>query len=147
LVEFDDTAAVRELRWGLKSSFIRYVRASGSHEITGSPAPIVVDDETIFRFESASPSDDSRFRGVLSVVAHGGMLEVWMADPEIEDGELTVRLRDGGRVPIARVEPLSSSEPGEVRYSVRLLESAEPIFNNVYFEGTPLSQLVIRAER
>src|SRR5690242_16345346 len=89
------TTAGATLAWGVKQSFRNYVEAAGGQIDTGEGATRGKDG--VFSF-AASAGDGlmlgvdgrltghGRFVGEVRMTAHGGMLSVAIADPEVEIG-------------------------------------------------------------
>lgn len=86
---------VTGLIWGVKASFRDYVK--GVSGTVGGTAPIV-DGGFVFSHRSGL-----HFSGAVTFRAHGGMLDVTLADPAIEGGVLSVF--DGTeRIRVARLD-------------------------------------------
>lgn len=103
------------LSWGVKQSFRTYVEAAGGQIETGEGAGR--DADGAFTFAAApgeglkpgadgKPEGHGRFLGEVRMKAHGGMLSVSLADPDIEIGpaKAAVTVMDRGLRTPRRVE-------------------------------------------
>lgn len=138
------------LIWGLKESFLSYVaRLPGSEASVGEGAGFTESRE--FSFPVRSHADDgstSQYYGDLKITAYGGMLDVELGDPWIEqDGSsiiLSVRTgaAESARTAIAQLTPTeTSSDDPSIRstYRANLLKTGSQIFNHVYEPGQELA--------
>lgn len=95
------------LSWGIKASFLLYVgRQLGSEASVGGGAGYTSGHEFTFPESTESPVDLGAERGVLKfegdvrLRAHGGLLDVWMADPWVElDAPVSTLSLASGRSP------------------------------------------------
>lgn len=115
--------AAARLVWGVKQSFRAYVQASGGTVAVNGGAALTEAGEIAFpaapeaatlRFGDA-PSGRAAFSGSVRFAAHGGMLDVRLADPAVEIGEagamLSVEGAGGRRAEIATLD-LTAAERG-----------------------------------
>ncbi len=144
-------APVTSLAWGVKASFVGYVRAvggsivadEGAHEEGGA---------FVFPASGTETSDASataagrgwRFEGRVTFRAHDGLLDVRIGDPWVrlvDDGlELSVTDERGEWVVVATGR---SDGPVGTPVPVDLVPGAEHLFASTYPAGTPLAPLVL----
>src|SRR5579871_6252822 len=128
----------KSLIWGVKQSFRNYVDSAGGEIATAEGAARAVGGE--FAFPAApddaisvgtdgKPQGHGRFLGEVRMNAHGGMLKVAIADPQIEVGPagaaLTVLdrgLRNPRRVEFAQLD-LAAATAGEGEIVIPVLLS------------------------
>lgn len=152
------------LRWGIKSSFIEYVRRMPDGKgAVGDGALPVGTSEIFFEYDAettaslAADVPDRRvvaFRGTVTFTGHFGMLRVSIAQPHLEiDGDraaLTIADPDGHadrpRVSLATLtlQRVGADASTVVLGSddVRLDAAAVPLFSDVYPAGEPLERLI-----
>ena len=89
------TNIAAQLTWGLKQSFRAYVEAAGGVIETGESAERDADGAFVFQAAAGEgltlgadgkPQGVGRFVGEVRCEAHGGMLKVFLADPNVEIG-------------------------------------------------------------
>ncbi|MEV7864289.1 HtaA domain-containing protein [Streptomyces hirsutus] len=135
-----------KLCWSIRRSFERYVLAAGGTVSCGDGARREGD---VFVFDGErTPEDSYRFTGSVHFEAHGGFLDVLIADPMVEcaDGEarLTVGVSPGPggrRVHLARVVDLAGTEPAVA--NLRLTVEGARLLGDVYAPGDLLDPLRI----
>ncbi|MEP6631668.1 MAG: HtaA domain-containing protein [Lapillicoccus sp.] len=140
------------LAWGVKASFVGYVRAVGGSVVADEGA---YEDGEAFVFPAAlaAPAALStvtaadlewRFSGRLTFRAHHGLLDVRIGDPWVRllDArlELTVTDERGARVTVATGR---GDDPLRTAFPVDLAPGAEHLFASTYPAGTPLAPLVL----
>lgn len=137
-------SAVTRLTWGVKTSFVCYVRAVGGGVVADRGAR---DDGAAFAFAAAgsSPTDlEWRFQGRVSFQAHDGLLDVQIADPWVRLGDhgfdLSVTDGGGSRLTVGRG---SSDVPLGTPVPVDLVAGAEHVFGSTYPSGTPLAHVLV----
>ncbi|MFC7859422.1 HtaA domain-containing protein [Arthrobacter koreensis] len=99
------------LVWGLKESFLAYVAGCPDGSVELSPGTGQLPDGSFyFSPDPDAPAPALHFRGGVRLRAHGGMLDVCLADPRVEgtDGRLLLTAetwKDGvwQRIPFADV--------------------------------------------
>jgi hypothetical protein len=152
------------LRWGIKQSFIDYVRRMpGGRGAAGSGARLVGADEILYEPDPSVPepaalADGDRFwafRGDVRFHGHFGMLFVRVAFPWLtlrgEEAELTVEDPDQteGAARLSLVTMRLSAQPATVGCEtwngsdVRLTEAGTGLFNEVYPPGEPFEGLTL----
>ena len=160
----DPPGLVHGLRWGIKGSFVDYVRrmpdgkgsvGNGAHPVGTGDLFYEYDDEA-----STFATDDRpavwAFRGDVRFSGHFGMLFVRVAHPRLEvrgaAAVLTIEdpeARDGApRVPLvtATLQHVSTRDGTQVWGSddVALTSEGVALFNNVYTEGEPFEPIVVQ---
>lgn len=145
---------MKGMRWGVKSSFVSYVARmpDGAMSVTGGAAS--TDDGYVFPvrdatdFDARTGSGTLRFEGDLRFRAHAGMLQVRLADPEVETtgngAWLTVLDAAGERIPLCHLGTPHPADGGGIEIPTALTVQGVPYFNDVYPEGTSLDPIVIR---
>ena len=155
------------LLWGIKRSFVAYVRRmpDGQGSIHDGAVPLGEDtilfpvgepvDEPLAGASAGAPDHTWAFRGDVRFRGHGGMLFVRVAAPLItvrgDTAELSIEdpyARAGAdRVPLVtlRLEPGPAPEGAAVWLGsdVRLTEAGSELFNDVYPAGEPFEQLSV----
>lgn len=127
------------LVWGVRTSFLDYVRgAEGTISIL-EPAAEIEDGE--FRFPTISVDGaETRFGGEVALWAHEGALTVRLIDPwlirgtEGEPDRLSVDLWEGGEHRGRRIMAFLRPDG-----SARLAHEGRVAFNFIYAEGAALS--------
>lgn len=145
---------LKGMRWGVKSSFVSYVARmpDGAMSVTGGA--VDTDDGFVFpvrdssEFDTRTGSGTLRFEGDLRFRAHGGMMQVRLADPEVLTTEhgawLSVLDASGKRISLCHLGAPRAAEGGGIEIPTALTAEGVPYFNDVYTEGTPLEPIVIR---
>lgn len=148
------------LRWGVKTSFVRYVAALPDGRVSvGRGATPLAGDIALFppREPAPEPQESEAFEGEVRFSGHGGLLLVQVAHPSVViDGASAIvtvadTTEDGTatRLPIARctLSVPQHSAGLTVRHGtdVRLLASGVAMFNHVYTEGELFDDLTIYA--
>ncbi|MEV1025270.1 HtaA domain-containing protein [Streptomyces sp. NPDC050264] len=151
------SAAARSgvLSWGVKASFVHYVRAvaAGTCEAVDGAE---LDADTVFRFPltEADRNDDGwtlRFEGGARFWAHHGFLDVELRRLALDltshasGGTLSAVNGDGDRVVLGTLPPAAPAERGGViRWSGLvpcLTEAGAELFGTVYPPGSELASL------
>jgi hypothetical protein len=152
------------LRWGIKSSFIDYVRRmpDGKGSVGDGAVPVGTGDLFYaYDAEASTQTDDARviaFRGDVRFSGHMGMLFVRIAHPRLEirgeDAVLTIEdpeaRPDGPRVPLVRATMVRLDAPpgsgAEIWGAEKVVLTSEGVelFNEVYAEGEPFEPLVVQ---
>ncbi|BCB89801.1 HtaA domain-containing protein [Phytohabitans suffuscus] len=154
---------VHGLRWGIKTSFIEYLRRMpGSRGSVGDGAVPVGSHEIFFAFDPtvrppAGPDQLAwAFRGDVRFTGHYGMLFVRVASPwvVVSAGSAVLTIapprepEDAPRVPLvtATLEPAGRRAGTEawVSTSVSLTGAGAALFNDVYPEGEPFEPLTLQ---
>ena len=155
---------VHGLRWGIKSSFVDYVRrmpdgkgsvGNGAHPVGAGDLFYEYDDEA-----STHATDDEltvwAFKGDVRFTGHYGMLFVRVAHPRLEirgtAAALTIedqQAREGApRVPLvtATLQHVATRDGTQVWGSDHVVLTADgaALFNDVYLEGEPFEPLVVQ---
>lgn len=83
-----ESGVVPGLYWGVRESFIAYVSGNPDGQVYGDGG-VETDGEGTFRFPLASATHEGgswriAFEGVVRFIAHGGMLDVMLAEPVLE---------------------------------------------------------------
>ncbi|WP_460774683.1 HtaA domain-containing protein [Microbacterium sp. GXF7504] len=131
------------LVWGVKASLLAYVRGmgGGAVETTG-----VVKEPSGFAFPGTD-GDGHTFSGSVRLTAHGGIMDVTLADPAIvPDGEhwqLTVAHGDG-RLAVAAIDALTDRDGFLVASGTVMTAEGANLFAGPYGPGTPLDDPFIR---
>lgn len=158
----DATGAWRgELRWAVKASFLDYVRANGgSIDLEGGASE--ADGEFVFprgvdglQIDGDRPRGSAKFVGGVRFTAHGGMLDVVIAEPRIEFRERDARLIandvDGDEIEYAILEvggPLERDDVLEwVAVTTRLSSDGADAFFGVYPAWIELDPVSFRLAR
>ncbi|MEU7382124.1 MULTISPECIES: HtaA domain-containing protein [unclassified Streptomyces] len=135
-----------KLCWSIRQSFERYVLAAGGTVSCGDGARREGD---VFVFDGERMAEGSyRFTGSVRFEAHGGFLDVLIADPMVEcadgDARMTVAVSpepSGRRVHLARVVDLAGTEPAVA--NLRLTVEGARLLGDVYSPGDLLDPLRI----
>jgi hypothetical protein len=155
----DGAQLVHGLRWGLKASFIDYVRRmpDGKGSVGDGAVP-VGDGELFYEYDAAASTAGEvlAFRGDVRFSGHFGMLFVRVAHPRIELDGSTATLTiadpearpDAPRVPLVTGTLRHLDSQGEVEVwgsdDVVLTAAGVELFNEVYAEGEPFEPLVVQ---
>jgi hypothetical protein len=154
----DDSDLVHGLRWGLKASFVDYVRRMPDGKGSVGDGAVPVGSHDLFYSYDAEASGPSvwAFRGDVRFSGHYGMLFVRVAHPRLElDGAAAVltiedpHAQEGAaRVPLvtATLQQVETRGDTEVWGSndVALTAAGVQLFNDVYAEGEPFEPLVVQ---
>lgn len=156
------------LAWGIKDSFLEYVERWPESSVELAPGTgRLPDGRFYFTPDPERPDGQWWFRGGVRLRAHGGLLDVSLADPRLERGAagpvLTAETWVEGewrRIPFAELQwaedgPEAENEPasepagadGRVRMAAaaaRLHAEAAPVFDGTYPAGVELSPLQVR---
>jgi hypothetical protein len=153
------------LRWGIKRSFIDYVRRMpDGRGWVGDGATPLGSHEIVYAPEAAEPGDGGgarswTFRGDVRFSGHAGMLFVQVAAPILTlldglDGtaRLTVATPAGSagpeRLPLVTLRLRREPAPDGIEVwsgkDVRLTESGTALFDDVYPAGEPFDPLTVR---
>lgn len=135
------------LRWGVRASFLDYLRTLDDGEATAGGDAAFDGDEFEFPLVDAAGFDPATGRGILTFSGsarfrgHGGMLDLFLADPHLicgDEGALTVDV-DGRRVPFATVD----LGVGWTDAPAALTREGSALLNDVYRPGTRLDPLSV----
>lgn len=160
----EGSAIVHGLRWGLKRSFLEYVRRMPDGKgWVGNGAVPIAGDEMFFSYdaeqsqpaEAGEPGTVYAFAGDVRFSGHFGMLSVHIVRPWLQvDGDsavLTIADSDGRRRPLVRAQlqqvQLAEASPASAIIAgtaVRLDEAGVELFNDVYPAGEPFEDFVIQ---
>lgn len=149
---------VHGLRWGLKKSFVDYVRRmpDGKGSVGDGAVPVGTGDLFYEHDAGRSGARVWAFRGDVRFRGHFGMLFVRVANPWLEiDGSSVVlsiedpqAREDAPRVPLVTgtLQRLGDQDGTEVWGSddVALTAEGVALFNDVYAEGEPFEPLVVQ---
>ncbi|MBU8865636.1 HtaA domain-containing protein [Paenarthrobacter aromaticivorans] len=144
--------------WGIKASFRRYLAMQPGAEATvGGGAAITARSE--FLFPAAVGVDllpptgpgEMKFEGDVQFIAHGGLLNVILADPRIQRGDdqiflsaLTGQYSGSAGSPTVVAELVERIEAdGSISYDATLASSGVQVFGGVYPAGEPLDAVQI----
>ncbi|WP_052337035.1 HtaA domain-containing protein [Nocardioides alkalitolerans] len=156
------------LRWGIKTSFIDYVRRMpGGRGTVGEGATPVGSHEMLFALDAAPPPAEATagavrawaFRGDVRFTGHGGMLFVRVANPWVvlgaDEAVLSIedpyQTPDAPRLPLVtmrlRSDPAAEADGLEAWFSteVRLTPEGVELFNDVYQVGEAFEPVAIIA--
>ncbi len=130
------------LRWGVRASFLDYLRGLDDGEVTASDGAVF--DGTECEFPLADATGARRGRGILAFGGsarfrgHGGLLDLVLEAPQLDldAGVLTVA-SDGHRVPVATVE-LGVIGAAWTSSPARLTREGAALLNDAYRAGEPL---------
>lgn len=152
----------RELRWGVKTSFLAYLERMPDGAIDEIGAAVLADG--VVRFPAAEGDDAGasaplRFAGGIRCTGHAGMLDLAIADPWLEEGpggrELSIAdpYAPGARVALATVADLIAGTvagpagapptPARRGTGLALTAAGADLFFGPYEAGTPLDDFVI----
>lgn len=146
---------VHGLRWGIKTSFIEYVRRmpDGQAAVGDGAVPLGTHEVFFTLDPDLAPTPTTwAFRGDLRFTGHYGMLFVRIARPwlllETSSATLTIETADGGRAELVtatleRVDVRSGTEIW-AGTDVKLAEAGVALFNDVYEAGEPFEPLVVQ---
>ena len=133
------------LVWAVKRSLLDYVRTMDDGEVVVDGAQSTPDG---FVFPSANTGEQAgehRFSGTVTLLGHGGMMRVVIADPAVvrQGAEWVLTIADpddpSARVEFARMAGWSADETGSLRaHGTVLTESGSDLFFGPYRDGTPL---------
>jgi hypothetical protein len=130
------------MTWGLRASFVRYVRSAGGSVEAIEPAVLTADDR--FAFPVGARQDDlCRYEGGLRITAYGGLIDIELRDPWIHFDDETVLMSAlvknavGGRVNVARLEVDASDHSA----TSTLDPQSAVIFDFRYAAGEPLDDI------
>jgi len=156
------------LVWGIKESFLDYVRNWPGSTVDLAPGSgWLPDGRVYFSPDPQRPPISCRFRGGVRLRAHGGLLDVTIADPRIESHDqgyvLTaetwksdtwqrIRFADLRWQQTGQVETVehTSLDTGDVKTFIAaasLHPEATVLFDNTYPAGELLAPVVIRIEQ
>lgn len=142
-----DSPPVASLVWGVKTSFVAYVRAVGGGVVADEGA-YETDAGFVFPAAPSRAADlEWRFTGRLTCHAHDGLLDVAVADPWVRlvDAGLELSVLDQRAGGAARTTVASGPSDGPLGtpIPVALAPRAEHLFGSTYPAGTPLAPLVL----
>ena len=138
--------------WGIKASFLGYVAKQHGAEVSiGGGTATTTTNEFLFPATVDMPAigpDGMKFEGDVQFTAHGGMLNVVLADPwiQLDQNQTVLSVITGGysgstgtRTVIAELverEPVDAD--GSVTYNATLASTGVQVFDGVYAPGEPL---------
>ncbi|TAP39153.1 HtaA domain-containing protein [Arthrobacter sp. S39] len=146
--------------WGIKASFMRYLAMQhGTQASIGGGAAATAKNEFLFPaapgvgFLPAAGPGGMRFEGDVHFIAHGGLLNVVLADPWIQRvGDqillsfITGEYSGSSVTPTVLaelVERQSAEDDGSVTFDATLASSGIHVFGGVYAAGEPLDPIRI----
>lgn len=144
------------LAWGIRRTFVSYVRAAGGAVAVVPPAGLTATGEFYFPFDTAkAQSEESQprlqFSGQIGFLAHGGFLRVELSNPRVTLGAectLTAETSTGTRVNIVAVILPEPTGDGTVTMwldaGTRLHADAVELFGGSYEAGEEFAPLTIR---
>ncbi|MFB8387513.1 HtaA domain-containing protein [Microbacterium sp. NPDC055910] len=145
---------MRGLRWGIKASFIRYVAGMPDGVMSVTDGAVDTPEGFLFPVRDSTQFDPRtgmgriRFAGDVRFRAHGGALQLRIAEPELVADENGATLFVGAvgdtRLPVAALSAPRPAQGGGIEISATLTAEAVPYFNDVYAAGTALDPIVIR---
>ncbi len=159
-----DQQTTAGLRWGVKTSFRNYVEgAGGSIEASGGAERTT---DGAFAFEpapgaglrlnaSGKPEGRAMFTGEVRFAAHGGMLQVCLADPQVEIGPdgavisvMDSPMRDR-RVVVAKLNMAGAERGGDGAwvFPASITIEGYQVLGDHYPPGTALDPVVVRVSR
>jgi hypothetical protein len=159
-----ETGVAVRLEWGVKQSFRNYVEAAGGVIEIGDGVERAADGAFVF---AAAPGEGltwsvgdrpeglGRFVGEVRFEAHGGMLKVFLADPQVEisDSVAAITVADSPardrRVELALLD-LGAAEPaggGGWIIPTRLSRDGWQVLGDNYPPMTPLDPVRLRVGR
>lgn len=156
------TRGVRELRWGLKRSFLDYLSGMADFDLSMGQGARALPQEQAFSFPVAEAGGDAqgrvlRFAGELGFTAHLGALRVIIAEPWLERGPGGVRLTVArpeewgpgpARLALADLRPAGVVRQGEwvvARFGAALAADGVAMFAGVYVPGESFEPVVVVA--
>jgi hypothetical protein len=146
------------MHWGIKASFLRYVKNSGGRSAIVVPAGVVGEAFTFPRAAGGHTPGTVRFAGGVGFSAHGGMMTVILAEPAIEaaaDGlwltiadtaNLTDESRRRGIARLVPTHPTENLPASASTFTPLLAGSGVGLFGDVYAEGTAFDPIIVVAE-
>jgi hypothetical protein len=150
-----EQALVHGLRWGIKSSFVDYVRKmpDGKGSVGDGAVPVGTGD-IFYTYDAEASTDEAwAFRGDVRFSGHFGMLFVRLAHPRLELGAdgaavLTIEGAESERIALvtATVRRVGGQDGTDLWGSddVALTTAGVELFNEVYAEGEPFEPIVIQ---
>jgi len=154
---------VARLCWGLKQSFRAYVEAAGGAIEIGEGAERTADGAFTFAAGpgeglklgvDGKPEGVGRFVGEVRCKAHGGMLDVFLADPSVEIGPAgaviavaDTRARDR-RVELAQLDLAAATlaDNGEWVFPAKLAKDGWRVLGDHYPPSTPLDPVRLKLQ-
>ena len=152
------------LRWGIKSSFVEYIRRmpDGQGRLGAGAVPVgslevlyPPERGELHTLDDGSIERSWTFRGEVRFSGHFGMLVVRVAAPAltVRDGMAELSVADpsaqegGERLPLVtlRLDPQPAPDGIELWHGtdVRLTAAGTGLFNDVYPEGEPFESLTV----
>ncbi len=155
-----DQAAAFGLRWGIKRSFVDYVRRmpDGKGWVGDGALPVgtheVLYGSDVAGRRTAADGAEERFwafRGDVRFSGHAGMLAVRLAAPVLTlrdgAGDLTVAGFGDERLTLVTLRLTAQPAPEGTQLwhgeDVRLTEAGTELFNEVYAPGEPFEQMTL----
>jgi hypothetical protein len=138
------------LTWSVKESLLDYLRNIPDAVVAGARAGDAEDAPFVFAEAADSTPERPKYVGALRIRAHGGLMDVDIADPSLvpEKGGwvLTFRTADGADLRFARLADIDEREDEGILIrranDVALLLEATPLFGGNYAPYTRLAAVV-----
>ncbi|MGI8393224.1 HtaA domain-containing protein [Leucobacter sp. W1038] len=145
------------LHWGIKASFLRYLSEMSDGSVEAVPPASFDDGKGAFPSAPAQSPGILRFRGGIRFTGHGGLLNLTVDSPALEqrgeDWVITISdpYAPATRIDLATVGEFSPAASGaeprnpEVRIGtgVALTAAGADLFFGPYVEGTALDEFTI----
>ena len=148
------------LLWGVRATFVRYVaRQPGASASVGGGAASTSDNRFVFPSFSADASADStaattmEFAGSVQFTAHGGILDLLLADPWLEENRRTLRLSFAtrgangqlSRTAVAELieKPAGRHDEGRRHWEAKLTQQGSAVFGGMYSPGESLDPVFL----
>jgi len=133
------------LVWGIKASLLAYARGMGGGDVQHEGA---VKEPSGYAFPGTD-GEGHTFSGSVRITAHGGIMDVTLADPAVvPDGDrwlLTVAGPAGAdRLAVASIESLTEQDGFLVAAGTAMTAAGADLFAGPYGPGTPLDDPFIR---
>jgi len=135
------------VEWLVKRSLIDYMATAGDFEVeTSGGAEFSLDDGALIPAVRAADGI-VRMTGAVVLRAHGGALAVPIVDGEIAEGMLSIAdpVEEGERMALVAVEEIPGVDGSERRWSAKLADDADVLFQFTYGPRTPFDDVVVRA--
>ncbi|MFT3797506.1 HtaA domain-containing protein [Microbacterium sp.] len=139
------------LTWRVKTSLLRYLAGPATGEVEVSEGAEMSPHGILFPLDDMA-TEALCFRGTASLIGHGGMLRIVIADPAVhhssDAGGWTLWVRHGeGRIAIAEIEGFTRDAAGVLQGGPTTLTAAGvDLFGGQYAEGTRLDSPSVRPD-